>query len=263
MSSGFRKDRTQIESRKFQLEYPVEAVRDYLACTNRLAVDDFIRSCNMAASQGRFYTRVASVGTVDSVYVLEAMGLGRYSYEYQVIFDFSDKLDYYLHKITGCSSEAVRELPNYNEVSYAVLNNDYSRIPNTSFDALIKLDRYIGNYFISLMVKAQERGLLGDAACTKDVTYQFYTQLLSTMSDDRDYLITSLRSKFRGRNFVYRSKNLSSAVVSAEFPFEEEITLKQESYEDCIIQPHCYKRYEYAEREVFVCADCRKCQHWK
>lgn len=259
MSANYKKDRAQMESRKFQLEYPVEGVRSYLNCTNKAEIDRFIAQCSEQAENGRYYKKVIAGGAVDSAYVLEAMGLGRYSYEYQIIFDFSDKLDYYLHKLTSCSPGIVRGLADYKNVSYAVLNNDYGKVQDVGFEALMRLDKRVVDYFAMLMLKSQNNGIIGDAACTKDVVYSFYYQLLSYLSNDRDYMVAKLRSSFRGMSFVYRSKNLCSAVISSEFPFTEEVVLRQEGFQDCVIAPRCYKRYEYAAEEVFVCANCRKC----
>lgn len=262
MVESYKKNRAQMETRKFKLAYPVENVQEYLACENKSEIDHFIQKCNKLGHADRYYKKVTGSSSVDSAFVLEAMGLGMYSYRYQIIFDFSDKLDYLMHNLTGCQSAAVRQLPGYHDLSYAILNNDYSRLATINFQDLFKVDKQIMMYFERLSFETRELGIIENTARMKEIVYRFFNDLMTTLTNIRDYAMSRLNSEYRTYGFVYRSKNLSSAVISSGIDFREDVILRMKNLEDCLITPRCYERYEYASREVFVCANCRKCKRW-
>lgn len=253
-----------LETRKFSLDphYPLEEVRNYVACRNDNVINEYIQHCKDIIQQGRFYTSIGNKASCDSLFEVEALGIGQYCMEYQVLIDMSDYLDYALHRLCGCSTEAIRKIPNYHEISYALLNFDFSNLPSEefTFNSLLGADQRLDMYFRDLSESIYSGSVLSIDEASIQVAYKFYDELLSRLCEVKDYVAIYLSKRIGdAHSGAYRSKNFSTSIVSSKYMAPECVELVQEHFDTLVLPLKCYKRYEYAAKEVFRCDSCRKC----
>lgn len=253
-----------IETRAYipNPSYPLEALREKVNCPNKEVVDKYIAEYNKKIENGRVYLDIGRSNNYDSLFELEAMGLSMYSKEYQVILDFSNHLDYILHRMTGCNPDNINRLPNYHDVSYALLNYDFSRINDLNISVLFGLDPKLDQKFEEIAKDVKEQcDDVGDSL-TQKIAYTFLTGVLDTIVPIRDYVAIYVKQRGAGTKgeIKYRSKNFSSALLTSSSPFVEDILIHQDPFMDLTLHPKCYKRYEYGVKEVFCCGSCRRCK---
>lgn len=245
-NEGHRKGK-QIQSRAFILEGNLDFLNDYEFDTQEFK--DFKERCYIAASMPeRKYNNI--LGSCDSHYELEILGLGKYTKRYVIVIDFADCLDIILAKLTGCSIEAVRELDDYAKVSKDMLTFKLEDSETVPLSSIIGLDQKIKTWFTSLIYANRNSDDSNDLKDTVyNVLYEFYSCVVSTLEDIKDYVAGSLSIS---TNTVYRSKSYSSIILTSDSPFPDdcitiEIASKGKIYKKDI-KVYTLQKGEYAEK---------------
>lgn len=240
----------QIEKRNFKLVQSLDSIDDIVECPDRertIAYKEYL--CDLA-KKTRNYQHIGTIGC-DNLYDLEALGVGAYSMPYTVVLDFSNALDYFLHLTYGCKIVDIRRIPDYNNVSSAILNYDFSKTVGITFGVLFDISEELNTKLAKMLTDA-------DPHChnleekRNWVVYHFYLELLTTISQVKDYVVSYLNHTLKDKKFIYRSKSYSSSIATSGEPFTEEIILQQRGFDNYVLQPRSYKVLEYARERVFT-----------
>ena len=251
---SYSKFSRQIEGRDYRLVYPVGSVRKAVDCVDSRRVDGYVRYLEKLSTEKRHYQHVGRAGS-DNLFDLELLGVGQYCMRYTILFDFSDCLDYVLHRIFGCDPRDVRKLGSYEDISYAFLNYDFSRVGDVPFGVLFGLSSQLDEGFAKMQKCLG--GEDGIDSMKSQFLYRFFSEVLGMLTNVKDYMVTYLNLKLSDRRFVCRSKSFSSVIVTSDKPFEEEVILHQDGFTDCIVMPRCYSMLEYAKEGVYCYDSCR------
>ena len=241
----------QIETRQFKAVYDVDGVRAVLGQYPEAAVDSVLDRLKQVASKGRTYEHIGCAGC-DSVWELEALGLGEYSKEYSVIIDLSQALDLIMQLEFQCSREECRSMKNYEGVSRSLMNFDF-RDSSEKFGVLFFESNVMSKAYVQIFKGVEENPQYSN--CTQDekmsyFVYEFYSRILNRASEIKDYIVADLQKKYPGQ-IIYRSKSFSSAIMTSSIKLDGELTLSLWEKEDYTLNIRSYKRYEWA-REVMI-----------
>jgi hypothetical protein len=90
-----------------------------------------------------------SAGRQDSHNEIEKLGVVEH-FRHQVVYvSFETHLDYLLHCISGCSSEVVRRIPGYEELSWTLLTCDCDTLGKYSLKTIADIDEKLHDFVIS------------------------------------------------------------------------------------------------------------------
>lgn len=252
-----------VKARKFKLDPSTDfnKIREMSNCTNAAVVNEYIDDVKKRIKFGRHYEDIGYDLGSDNLFDIEALGVGMYAKRYQIIIDFEDKLDYFLHSISRCSRKSVRNIPHYSEISSALTAlkkpaNDSELKLKLLYNIDDKLDAYLAECEYSLRNKKQ---YYGDALVEK-LAYELEIAILREIAGVQNYIISYISAaKSENNNIVCRSRSYSALVLTSNQPMCEDLVLTQKDHEDLVIVPRCYEKYEYAAKEVLVCDYCRRC----
>ena len=82
---------------------------------------------------------------------------------------------------------------------------------------------------------------------TYSVLTDFYGQVTQFLQDVQNYVARAISIEMPRTQSVYRSKTLSTIILSSNIPVTEEILLKGE-HGDTVLSPQSYRMYEYAKK---------------
>lgn len=244
------KNSKKVEIRKFSLEANLDHLDKEFPYTDKMVLDDYKHHLLALAEKGRQYTYVGQCGS-DNLYELETLGVGKYCKEYTVIIDFSNALDYILHRSFGCNLNDIHKIKQYMHVSQSMLNYDFSKTADMNFGILFDISPELNEHLATYLKQAEESNIGVDARMPT-VVYRFYTEILSNLSSVKDYVITYLHAKQPKGSFVYRSKNFSSVLASSDYPIEETLELVQDGFETYTVKAHSYRQFEYARERMVL-----------
>lgn len=252
-----------VRTRKFELDKDVnfDNIRRMTNCENKQVIDSYIEDVKRRIAQGRQYDDIGYDLGSDNLFDIEALGVGKYAKRYQIIISFEDKLDYFLHAVSGCNPEAVRSIPHYAEVSAALTSlKEQQYQEDVKFSLLYGIDDNLDRYFMTM-----ERGLRSKDKYFGDKFVEILARdieisILREIAGIQNYIISCFsasRSEFS--DVVCRSRSYSSLVFTSGRPINEQLILSMDGRENLMVTPRCYERYEYAVKEVLVCDTCRRC----
>lgn len=213
---------SQVESRKFNVLADrlnrIPETLDGLPDTKVKAYKDKIVALSKTP---RRYQKVGNA-SCDNLWELELLGLGMYTKEYVAVIDFSQALDFILEVTFGCNRQRVREIQNYEEISYRLMNYDVDGAANT-FNEIFNEDDIAVHVYATVMKKVYEKS--GGAELSMDerlscFVYNFYTEILESVGAIKNYIGVYLQMRNTG-NIAYRSKTFSSVILTANEPIED------------------------------------------
>ena len=181
-------------------------------------------------------------GYTDQYFDLEVLGIECYAQQYSIVADLSDKLDYVLHRLSGCTTAEVRQIPNYEQLSKAILSVD----TNSSFDISVLLDvsPKLTNWLNSIY----------NAAVAKDnsnsLQYNFFCSLFQEIQYELNTLKVNIFHQLKrlgGEGVIVRSYSYTSIVSTSAQPFNATFEFTQDGYENCIVEIKSYEKFQYAE----------------
>ncbi len=242
--------RKQMETRKFQLAYPIDGILGELPEYPDKLVRPVLEGLQRSVEAGRKYEFIDNAGC-DNLWKLEALGLGRYTREYVIIIDFSDALDLLMELEFGCNRQECRSIRNYAEVSRSLLNFDFSG-SSEKFGVLFFESEMMTRAYLQLFEEIEENASMIN--CTQDekmshFVYKFYSRILQRASDVKDYVVCDLQKQYPG-SLIYRSKNYSSAIITSDIKLDDELVLHLRNGEDYAVKIHNYKRYEWIREGI-------------
>lgn len=245
MRSNFRTTK-QIKTRNFEFASSFDRLKDEVE--KKLPGNKYNEIKNEiynSIDQDRIYTDLGR-SSCDNKFYLEALGVGKYVQGYILIIDFSDKLDYILHRLTKCKSENIRKMDDYYRISYAFLNLKSQLCPNINYDVFCGLDPELDKYMADLHTEISEKYYdYSNEEILQEFIYTFYSNVLSELESVKTYVITYLKKLLP--SLVYRSKSFSSVLGTLDSDYNESLELIQNGNEDCIVEAKCYKRFEYLD----------------
>lgn len=186
--------------------------------------------------------------TCDNLYHLECMGLGKLSRSYTHIVSLEDSLDYILNKLCEVNRELIRSIPNYTQLSRAILNLDYEGLESFSLACLMGLDDRLDNFLCKLYEDANKNN-------DKFINLLF-SKIFLIANGVLRYLGLSIPKQYsaNGVKLVLRSKSFSSLCFTSDFILDDTIELSDNE----VLRISTYKPLEYIthlndERRVIKC----------
>lgn len=218
-----------------------------LSCYDQMSSEDLdtqfhIESVNKNKGRARTYSDIMGSIT-DSHIEIEKLGVCNYHRKYSVIISMEDSLDYLLHRLSGSSIESVRNMPNYKNVSRALMKLNYSALED-DFGSLRECDPKVDEFFSKIFVESA-----GDSIEQKSAEFQkqFVISLWSELKKVLEY--TALTYYFANEgNLVLRSKSLCSFVMTSNTKMEDKLTLRSKGHDDYTIFVRSFERNEYLEK---------------
>ena len=239
----------QIETRKFELQYPIDEIKNHLPIIDNDVSSSIIDRLTNLSNCGRLYTTVGEA-SCDSHWELELLGLGEYTKEWIHVIDLSECLDLLFYIMFGVDCETCRVHENYLELSKSLLNFEFEALscPFSSllFDSDILTEGCMALYaevedsadFYSLTVEEQ----------AARVVYTFYSKILTCASEVKSYIMAKLKNSYDS-SLVFRSKTFSLAIGTSDNEFQEELFVSFKDVKDYKIPISSYRRYD-GSREV-------------
>lgn len=224
--------------------------------SNQDSLNDYRAHLNVLLEQQRKYSYIGSAGC-DNLYELETLGIASNSRGYVMILDFSDCLDYVLHRLYGCKIDDIRKIKDYSRVSRALLNFNFASLDHqATFDDLMSVSNELRGALAHLADEAEHKDLASNDKAIW-VIYRFYSEVLSHLSDVKYYVTMCICRNYlemEGDKGVIRSMSYSSVLATVPVQYDKIITLHQldtgidsgkPKIEDYQVQARSYKPYEY------------------
>lgn len=197
----------------------------------------------------RTYTNIFGCLT-DSHNEIEKLGVCKGHKRWNVIVSLEDSLDYILHRLCGADMNNIRNMPNYKQVSRALLKLNYEAMV-ASFGDLREADEKVDSYFTQLFSSTETEDL-EEAALNFQKT--FVLKIMSQLSTILEYVVlayyydTVESAGYKKGALVLRSKSLCCFVLSSDVKIEEELIIKSPGFEDYTLKIHSFEKYEYLEK---------------
>ena len=236
------KNTKQIETRAFKAEKSIKLLDNLSDGSSEF--NQLREKVACLYDQKREYSYV-DCGACDNLFLLEALGVGRYCKRYTVLIDFSERLDYVLHRLSGCATASVRKIVGYTALSRAIMNLDFDVVRDTNFGVFLGLDDKLDHYLKVLLVQSEDK-CTKEADIKDDFAWRFFSSIVNEISYVKDYCILAIRSKQPDKSFIYRSKSYSSVIASSDFPVNDELVLVEAEFEDCRVAACSYEIFQYA-----------------
>lgn len=260
---SYNRKAKQVEYRKFRLKESDQ----YINFLNDESTEDihfkFMKQeVSRLKNHQRNYNKITSNITSDNLRLLELMGLGEYMKKYVVVIDFEDKLDYLLHRLSGCNMKSVREgIPDYLSFSRNFLQCNLNNLGTTKVGVLYDIDPKLDSYLdmlynkvsISIRTETEESNM---NYIVDSLLYELYISILNELIRVRDYTVESIcvSNKY---DLIMRSKGYSDFICTCSTPILEDLVLENrdlksgnKNMQDCIIRAKNYRICEYAYKEV-------------
>lgn len=259
MSAAMRLQK-QIETRNFKLCCPIAGIRDHLQQFPDNAVNVLVERLQSVERAGRSYEHIGKAGC-DSLWELEALGIGEWCRTWTVMIDLSDALDLLMHLEFNCSVDECRAMQDYETVSKSLLNYKFDN-GTTKFGVLFFESAVMSKAYMQIIKEIEENPTY--ACCTQDekmshFVFTVYSRILQKAADVKDYIVAALQAMFPGQ-IIYRSKNFSSAIMTSDVEINSDLVLKHDDLE-YTIKVRSYKRYEWAQ-EVMANEFNREAFNW-
>lgn len=242
--------RKQMETRGFQLDFPVDGILKELADYPMDLVQPVLNELRNLATQQRTYDFIDDAGC-DNLWKLEALGLGKYSREYTVIIDLSEALDLLMELEFGCCREECRQIPNYQEVSRRLMNFDFEGA-SEKFGVLFFESEMMTKAYLRLFEEIESSAAAINYSQDEKMSrfvFKFYSRILQKASAVKDYVVCDLQRQYPGC-MIYRSKNFSSAILTSDMRLDDELVLRLPSGNDYKLKLHQYRRYEWIREGI-------------
>lgn len=241
---------SQVETRKFRLGSPLSGVTQYLEEYPHKIVEQYLSHLQDIAHCNREYYRIGS-SAKDNLWELECLGIGEYSRPYTIVIDLSDALDFVMHCEFGCPIEDIRAIHNYHEISSAMLNFEFDGI-DSNFSTVINASALVEESFGRMMQEFYNSPESLDTTAEERVSrivYKFYTKILSSASNIRNYVVSALQDEYRGK-IIYRSKTFSKAILSSDIKLDTAILLRDVRGCEYNLNISSYNKYEWAKEGI-------------
>lgn len=250
---NYQKIGSQVETRKFAIDPArgsIDDIGQYVVCYNDNALEEYKNKLKKDVENGRSYRHIGAAGS-DSLFEVEALGIAKYCKKYVAILDLSCALDYVLHRLCKCNMEAVRNIEEYQTISYAIMNYDFERTEQILFDSFFQVDPRLDEYFIRLLESTDDVTISSDNRMNW-VINRFYMDILGMANNIKNYTMTFMQSRLKSGTFAYRSKSFSSALAATSNLLDEQIIFHQDGYEDYNVELRCYEPFGYVRGRIFI-----------
>lgn len=228
----------QIETRRFRVAKDLKPLIEI----NK----ELYEKCLRLGNTNREYTFQVG-GAKDSLFVLELLGVGEYCRPYTVVIDFSYALDYILHRLSGCKVENIRKMNNYNEVSFNIMNLNFTKLHNINFSDLFRLDDNLANYLNSLLHKVSAE-YASHNKIVNEFCLAFYKEIITEVTKLKDYCTIYLKNAHKDQ-LVYRSKSYATSILTSNIKIEDEFEIISGTNEIYKIPIKSFSCLEYALQE--------------
>lgn len=249
LNKEFTRADNYVNQRKFIYGVAKGDIQKHLSVTNpNQAFLKYKQEVVEALSQNRNYIKMCG-GSCDNLFSLELLGIEKNSQQYMILADLGNCLDYILHLLSGCSMQNIRNIPNYEAVSNAILNNQFDKLHDITYSILMGIDPDLDRYFEQLYWKINEE--LDVQNRTDKVILQkfivvFHSQLLRKLQVVKAYIMAFLRSK--DETFRYKSKTFAASLGTSAYRLQDtEVTLTNTNCEDYKITLQTFGKYEYIQ----------------
>jgi hypothetical protein len=177
----------------------------------------------------------------DSHIEVEKLGICESQGPFTVVLSLEDSLDYILHLLTGTSTEKIRTLPDYRELSRAIMKINPEALGELTFNLFSQVDPALSSYLQDLVRESED---------TESFVERFFTKIFTQADRILEYICGYLYINLQatGRKVVIRSKSIYCYVFSTASEINEELTLKIPGKEDYKLLLKSYKAREYIDR---------------
>lgn len=241
----YNKIGNQIRTRRYKQQYSLDPV-DKIESNDKVFLA-YRERLHKLALQEKEEHAVSNL-KADSHADLELLGIAEYARTYTVVLDFSQTLDFVLSEVTGCKQELIRAIPEYENISYAMFNGDFSSVSNVGFASIMGVDSKLDDFLKRIIIEnydAQDTHDVSDI--TMMVLFDFYGRITAFIQKMKNYVATALNYCGFSTNIIYRSKTYSSIILTSNTAVKEDILINGE-HGSTVITPQNYRMYEYAKR---------------
>lgn len=229
----------QVETRAFHLNCSKEELKN--AC---IGDENFFKEIEEVLDKPRVYKQVYGC-SYDSHFLLEALGVGRDCKRYTIIVDLSDKLDYILHRLTGCPTDKIRTMPNYVHISRSLLTLDYESLTDVKLGDFLAIDDTIVEWMSRLIDNIVTESNLCDTEILNLLLLRFIRTIVQEANRIKSYIIMYLRLHYSA---VVRSKSVSSILATVSEDIDTDCILSESNrpeLENCPLQIYKLQKYEF------------------
>ena len=252
-NQDFQKIGHQIETRQFAIDPTkggIDDIRKHVNCCNTHALDEYVTSLKNAVALGRKYNKIGQAGC-DSLFEVEALGIALYAKQYTMILDFSDSLDYILHRLSRCDMRSIRNIPDYRKISNSIMNFDFSSVEEVLFETFFQVDPKLDEYFKGLLENSEHITVSSENKMNW-VIGRFYIDILEMAARIKDYTMTYFAKHTPKHSFAYRSKSFSAALGSSDHKFDSRVVFTQDGFSDYALDLKFYEPFDYVKGRVFI-----------
>lgn len=210
-------------------------IENYKNCTSddpyvQWHAKEVLSKCN----KNKSYTNKMIDIKMDTHIELEKAGLGKDDRPYRTIVSLEDSLDYILASVCKGDWRNIYKMPNYRDISRALLNLNLDAIGDLNFENLIGLDEELNKYFLNLC-KYNDN--------VKRIIYFFYRDILLKGQDIACYIAVYLKYYYQEQGVKLVVKSMSGSSVVLTSPID--IDIKVELPDDYSIFVKSFKPNEY------------------
>jgi hypothetical protein len=203
-----------------------------------------IESVVKAMGTDRKYYRIFG-DMYDSHNEIEKLGVCKHCRKYTTIISLEDSLDYILHRLSGCSTDKIRQLSDYDRVSRALMKLNFDALEGIHFGDLRMLDDKMAAFLDKILLE------VGTNSDEEDISAEFVERFASTLFSELkrvlEYVVFNYLFSLNKGVAVLRSKSLCSFVLSSYERLETDIIIKSEGYEDYSIKVRSFEKWQYLE----------------
>lgn len=103
------------------------------------------------------FVSIAGFVSSDRFWKIELTGIPEFSKDYSIMIDLSDNLAEILSLLCGCDPTAVRRIPNYHDISNAIMNNNFDAAGSSNFGVFYDVDLNLNAYLAKTLYKSGEQ----------------------------------------------------------------------------------------------------------
>lgn len=171
---------------------------------------------NVVKDTVRFET-LANYVSSDRFWKIELTGLTDAAKEYSIAIDLSDNLAEILFMLCGSNPQAVRRIPDYHDLSKAIMGNDFEKASRCNFGAFYDIDLKLNAYLASTLYKSGE--YFPDSKRVDKIANHFFftiiTDILCKSEEVRTYIAATIKDNIGSDYFVIRSFTFDSIICTS------------------------------------------------
>jgi hypothetical protein len=199
-------------------------------------INSVLENMNKERRYKEYFGKIA-----DSHIEIEKLGVCKYAKPYTTIVSLEDSLDYILHRLCKAEVSNIRSIPNYFEVSRAILKLNYKGMEGLNFNWLMNADGNLARFLVEMHENTND----DSDNRAGDFVHEFINRLIQEVSHVTEYISFYYNTLLERDSSVIRSKSFCSFVISTDKKLDDVLYLRSAGFEDYAIRVRSFERKEY------------------